>query len=217
MTALLLTSYYLVSRSFFAYTGLAILISCLIFYFGDGSLHGIVALLVILLVSMPALEVVKHEGKSGYDKYVLTLPVSRNNIVQSHYFFYFIAVIIGTFLSFGIFQFYNLVSTTPTDDMLNTLSFGIFIVFFAGAIAYPLLYILGSEKSDAIVLGGGMGGLIVTFGLQDLIGYIIEQPIFLNLNLDSSLLISIIYIMFGIAFYIVSFIISTFIYNKKEF
>lgn len=60
------------------------------FYFGDASMHRFVAMLIILLIAMPALEIIKYEGKSGYDKYVLTLPVTRNNIVQSHYLFYFL-------------------------------------------------------------------------------------------------------------------------------
>lgn len=42
-----------------------------------------------LFAAIPALEVIKYESKSGYEKYVLTLPVTRSNIVQSHYFFYF--------------------------------------------------------------------------------------------------------------------------------
>ncbi len=36
-------------------------------------MHRFVAMLIILLIAMPALEIIKYEGKSGYDKYVLTL------------------------------------------------------------------------------------------------------------------------------------------------
>ncbi len=52
-------------------------------------MNRLVSMLSILLVVMPALDVIKYEGKSGYDKYVLTLPVNRRHIVQSHYLFYF--------------------------------------------------------------------------------------------------------------------------------
>ncbi|MFT0802792.1 ABC-2 transporter permease [Bacillus swezeyi] len=215
MKGLLLTNYYLVYRSFITYTGLAILVSGLIFYFGDTSMHRFVAMLTILFVAMPALEVIKYEGKSGYDKYVLTLPVSRRDVVQSHYFFYFIIVIIGTLLSYGIFHAYGLVSGTPIDGIFKIVSFGTFIVLFAGAIVYPLLYIFGPEKSDTIVIGGAVGGLFATFGLQGLVVYLIEQLPLSNLNID--LYVQILYIIFGVIIYIISFFIAAFIYLKKEF
>ena len=89
MKGLLLTNYYLIHRSFLTYTALAIVISAVIFYFADPSFYRIIAMLIILLMAMPALEVIKLESKTGYDKYVLTLPISRKNVVQSHYIFTF--------------------------------------------------------------------------------------------------------------------------------
>ncbi len=133
-------------------------------------MHRFVAMLIILFVVMPALEVIKYESKSGYDRYVLTLPVSRTNIVQSHYFFYLLIVVIGAVLSYGVFFVYSLGSDEPIvgsdepiDSIFNIVSFGTFIVLFAGAIVYPLLYMIGPEKSDAIVIGGAMGGVFATF------------------------------------------------------
>ncbi len=45
----------------------------------------------------------------------LTLPVSRTNIVQSHYFFYLLIVVIGAVLSYGVFFVYSL-------DLMNRLT-----------------------------------------------------------------------------------------------
>ncbi|MFB7159463.1 ABC-2 transporter permease [Lysinibacillus sp. NPDC056232] len=214
MRGLLLTNYYLVFRSLFVYIGVALLGSGLIFYFGDTSIHRYVAF-ITLFVAMPALEVIKHEGKSGYDKYVLTLPVSRTNIVQSHYFFYFTTVVIGTLLSCGIFYIHGLVSDTPLNGIYNTVSLGTFIVLFAGAVAFPFLYVFGSEKSDVITVGGAIGGYIATLGIQSLIRYLTEP--LSNLNIDPSFYVPIIFLTFGVVIYILSFFIATFIYYKKEF
>ncbi|MFB7159464.1 ABC-2 transporter permease [Lysinibacillus sp. NPDC056232] len=214
MRGLLLTNYYLVFRSLFVYAGIALLGSVLIFYFGDASTYGFVPMITGLAVA-PALEVIKHEGKSGYDKYVLTLPVTRTNIVQSHYFFYFIVVVISTLLSYGILYIFGLVSDTPIYGIYKRVSFVNFIVLFAGAIAFPLLYVFGSEKSEAITIGGTGGGLIASFGVQGLILYLVEP--LSNLNIDPSLYIPIIYITSGVAIYILSYFIATFIYHKKEF
>ena len=217
MISLLMTNYYLVYRSFFAYTGLAILVSGLILYFGNSMMHGMAVMLMILLMSLPATEVIKLEARSGYDKYVHTLPVSRSNIVQSHYLFYFLIVIIGALLSYGIFYVYELVSITSIDGIFSIVSFGSFIVLFAGAFNFPLLYIFGPEKSDVIVLGSGIGGLFAFIGLKSVVGYLIEQLPLSNFNIDPSLYVPIIYLILGAIIYILSYFIAAFIYHKKQF
>ncbi|MFJ7953761.1 ABC-2 transporter permease [Lysinibacillus sp. NPDC096418] len=214
MRGLLLTNYYLVFRSLFVYAGIALLGSILIFCFGDASMYSYVPM-IIVLVAATALEVIKHEGKSGYDKYVLTLPVTRTNIVQSHYFFYFIIAVIGTLLSYGILYIFGLVSDTPIDGIYKRVSFANFIVLFAGAFAFPLLYVFGPEKSDAITIGSAGGGLIASFGVQGLIIYL-KEPLS-NLNIDPSLYVPIIYIASGVVIYILSYFIAAFIYHKKQF
>src|SRR5699024_1221498 len=213
MRGLLLTNYYLIYRSIYAYAGLAILVSGIILYFGGASVSSIAALLIILLISVSSLEIIKIESRSGYDKYVLTLPVSRSNIVQSHYIFYFLVVIIGAILSYGMIYVYDLVSGTTIDGIFNSVSMGTFTVLVAGAIIYPILYIFGSEKSDAIVLGAGFIGLFANFGLQS----IVDQLLLSNLNIDPSLYIPVIFVIFGIIIYILSYFVAVFIYNMKEF
>ncbi|HHP1019443.1 TPA: ABC-2 transporter permease, partial [Bacillus anthracis] len=66
-----------------------------------------------------------------------------------------------------------------------------------------------------VIIGGACGGLVTYFGLQSVIGYLIEQ--FPISNLNSSLYVSILYTIFGVIIYIFSFVISLFIYRKKEF
>ncbi len=59
------------------------------------------------------------------------------------------------------------------------------------------------------------GDLLLIFGLQSVIGYLIEQ--FPISNLNSSIYVSMLYTIFGVIIYIFSFVISVFIYRKKEF
>ncbi len=127
-----------------------------------------------------------------------------------------IFLVVGTLLSYGIFYVHSFVSDRPIDnDIFKSVSLGTFIILNAGAIAYPLLYVFGAEKSDDITIGGACGGLVTYFGLQSVIGYLIEQFPISNLNL--SVYVSILYTIFGVIIYIFSFVISVFIYRKKEF
>lgn len=211
MRGLLLTNYYLVYRSFLMYMGLAILISGLILYFEYASMYRMAAMLPVLFAATPALEAIKHEKKSDYDKYVLTLPVTRSKIVLSHYVFYLLVTIIGILVSCGIFYVYGLVSYMSSNIILEFAPLMTCTVLIMGAATYPLLYTYGPEKSDAILLGSAIGGIAVTFGLPSLF-----KPLS-NLNIDESLLDLIMYAGCGVVVYILSYFIATFIYHKKEF
>jgi ABC-type transport system involved in multi-copper enzyme maturation permease subunit len=191
-------------------------LSGIILSFADASMHRLVAMLNILLMVMSALDVIKFEGKSGYDKYVLTLPVSRSNIVQSHYLFYFLVVIYGVLLSCGIFYLYDLISGTPIDGMLNSIFFGTFAVLLTGAINFPLYYIFGPEKSDSITLGSVGGAIVITIVSQDLVGYLAKHLTLPNSN-DPDLYAPIIYLIIGVITYALSLFFAIFIYRKKEF
>jgi hypothetical protein len=85
----------------------------------------------------------------------------------------------------------------------------------AGSISYPLLYTFGSEKSDAITIGGAGGALLAMFGLESLASTLVENNIISFELTPSSLML--IYLGAGIIVYGISFIISTWIYSKKEF
>ena len=134
MNALLLTNYYLVYRSLFMYAGIAFLASALILHFGDASLQPLAAMLAILFLVMPALEVIKHEGKSGYDKFVLTLPVTRKKVISSHYMFYLLVVLMGTLLSISVFYLYGFITSNPIEHIISIVSTGTFIVITAGVV-----------------------------------------------------------------------------------
>lgn len=213
MKGLLLTSYYLVYRSSLWYTGLAILLSVIILTYAGASMHRLVAMLNILLMVMSALDVIKFEGKSGYDKYVLTLPVSRGHVVLSHYLFYFLVVIYGVLLSFGIFYIYSLVSGTEINNMFHAIFFGTFAVLITGGINFPLYYIFGPEKSESITLGSVGGAILITIVSQNIVGGLATS---MNAN-NPDQYVPIIYLLFGLLVFFISLFSSIYIYQKKEF
>ncbi|PTJ42049.1 ABC-2 transporter permease, partial [Mammaliicoccus sciuri] len=164
MKGLLLTNYYLVHRSVLSYIFIASLVAFVLLWFSSEKSLPIAIMIILLLTSLPSLEIIKKENSSGYDRYVLTLPVSKKNIVTSHYIFYFVNSSIGVIVSFFIFFVYdNFFVKEENLKFLDSASLGIFIVLFGGSLVFPLLYLLGPEKSDAIVIGGGMIGLLFDF------------------------------------------------------
>ncbi|MDT0711107.1 ABC-2 transporter permease [Mammaliicoccus sciuri] len=107
MKGLLLTNYYLVHRSVLSYIFIASLVAFVLLWFSSEKSLPIAIMIILLLTSLPSLEIIKKENSSGYDRYVLTLPVSKKNIVTSHYIFYFVNSSIGVIVSFFIFFVYD--------------------------------------------------------------------------------------------------------------
>lgn len=216
MKGLLLTNYYLVYRSVLSYTLIASLVAFILLWFSSEKSLPLAIMIVLLLTSLPSLEIIKKENNSGYDRYVLTLPISKKNIVTSHYIFYFANSFIGVIVSLIIFLIHTKVFAPDENiSFLNSASLGIFIVLFGGSIVFPLLYLLGPEKSDAIVIGGGMGGLLFVFIVQELINQ--SQKVFPLLIKDTQFIIPMIYIFLGLFIFLVSHYISKLIYLNKEF
>ncbi|RIN87599.1 ABC-2 transporter permease, partial [Mammaliicoccus sciuri] len=200
MKGLLLTNYYLVHRSVLSYIFIASLVAFVFLWFSSEKSLPIAIMIILLLTSLPSLEIIKKENSSGYDRYVLTLPVSKKNIVTSHYIFYFVNSSIGVIVSFFIFFVYdNFFVKEENLKFLDSASLGIFIVLFGGSLVFPLLYLLGPEKSDAIVIGGGMIGLLFVFIIQELIKQF--QKIFPLILKDTHFIIPMIYIFLGIIIY----------------
>lgn len=74
---------------------------------------------------------------------------------------------IGALLSYGIFYIYGLISDTPMDDIFKIVSFGTFIVLFAGAIAYPLLYMIGRKNRMLLSLAVQLGDFLLLLDYKE--------------------------------------------------
>ena len=120
------------------------------FYFGNASMYRLIATFIIFLLQFLHLKLlnmrVSQVMKNMYLLYrLLEITLCKVTI------FLFLVVIIGTLLSYGIFYIHSFVSDTPIDDgIFKSVSLGTFIILNAGAIAYPLLYVL--EQKNLMLL-----------------------------------------------------------------
>lgn len=219
MRALLLTSYYLVFRSLLMYTGIAVVIAALMLTFGDESMYAFVVILTLIFVAIPSLEILKHEGKSGYDKYVLTLPVSRKQVVMSQYLFYLVVVTLGAVLSILILNVYTSIvsESIHTSFFFSIVGPGIGLILILGATIFPLLYYFGFEKSDGILVAAAVFSLFASIGLEKSLNYSFNnvEVVSKTFQLETYLPIAIVSIC--IVFLLLSCLMTVVIYNKKEF
>lgn len=231
MIGLVTTNFYMVYRSMWLHVvGMIVLFYMYLFiikglaipFFLIDDFQFLVPMFIIyinLVTLFPAFEVLKFEEKSGYNKYGLTLPIRRKNIVKSHYIFLFFASIISTFATFGVFvvpRLLSWVSMQASDFELFLSMFTVFII--AGSIFFPCSYIFGTERSKLF--------LFITFIIAYICGSVVGQLLrfvvedLMNLDIYNSTVYTIavmIYLLIAILFCILSYIISQVIYRKKEF
>jgi len=226
---LVMTNYYMIYRSVLMYTVISIAISGISIWIADDSGYSEPFLLggggqalairfIMLLMMFPTLELAKIEGKSGYDKYVLTFPVRRSTIVQSYYLFYFLSITIGVILAYCVVYLYTLLFqlTFNSNNVAEWIAIDAVALLLAGAIIFPLLYHFGVEKSDIITIAGVFGPFIAISYVGE-IHYLLERLPLSNLNLDLSAFLPFLLLLVGVLVFLLSLFIATFIYSKKEF
>ncbi|MCD8851406.1 ABC-2 transporter permease [Staphylococcus xylosus] len=169
--------------------------------------------LMIIAITTPAIDNLKKDENSGWDRFISTLPLSRNTYVLSSYSFYFMLTIIGLLAS-------TLITFINTLDLTISLN-AIFIslsVAFQYSLIFTLTYKLGTDKSNMIQI---IASLIIPFSLAILYSILeifnynfSNQPLLTILN---NPLIAFIYFIFSSIILAFSIILSLKTFNKKEF
>lgn len=168
--------------------------------------------LPFLLIPINALEVLKHDRLSGWDKFEVTLPVSREKIIRSKYLTFLILLVASAALLVVLFTVSDFAIAPSLDaTFVNFTLRGIGIVLCIAAATFFLTYMLGAEKSDTITLMSGGFGIAVFFLVSSLLPGLIGT----GAGYDRIFSISLVLIA-GILF-VISYILSVILYKRKEF
>ncbi|MFK4327505.1 ABC-2 type transport system permease protein [Bacillus sp. RC97] len=212
MKGLILNSLYSVEKSVKVSLLLAILINTFLFM----TKHSIALQMAIwvpfLIIPVNAFEALKHDGESGWNKYEITLPIKRSNIIKSKYITFLILLMISILLTFLILYIACIFDLLSYTKLFFSFSFrGMGIILCMAALIYPLTYLLGTAKSDAIILGS-IGFAFGVFGLTSTL-----IPIVFRNSQDLDQAFSVTFLLISILFFIISYYISKHIYKRKEF
>jgi len=111
----------------------------------DGSFLG--GMICVLSVMLP-ITTLSYDEKAKWDKYVLSMPVSRKQVVVSKYILALALSFIGCLISFAFNLF---ITKDATQSMLMSLMFWSFSIV-AFCLILPLIYKFGVEKGRAMIL-----------------------------------------------------------------
>ncbi|TSB47899.1 ABC-2 transporter permease [Alkalicoccobacillus porphyridii] len=215
MKGLLLNQYYAVEKTIWWYIPLSLVLATGLVFFDHPIVQRLAAFIPLILLGGAALEVLKQEAKSGWSQYVLTLPIKRTWVVQSHYLFFFLLVLVGIVIGLVAYLIAQLIfGIGLSNGYIHGLMTVLGLVFTLGFVSYPLTYILGTEKAEVISYIGVGAGL----GMYVLIGALFT---FLPLNnvpfINPDILFPVSFLAINFILFIISYIISVQVYKRKEF
>ncbi len=165
--------------------------------------------MVILLFTMMPITSFSYDDIAKWDKYALSLPITKKDMVLSKYILALIMCASGTAIALLSTIILNLINKTTT---MEELLLGIYISMAAGIIFFsvllPLIYKFGVEKSRLMVLGAVAVPYLIFFIMKEIgIPFPTMEALMILLKISPLLLILIVYI---------SYILSIKIFANKE-
>jgi len=171
----------------------------------------IISMLIIFIISINTFS---FDKENNWNKYALTMPVSRRDIVRAKYMLNIIGLLLGSILGFlltliGNF-FYNI--DLDFNSFINILIISMAFFFILSSIDLPTLFKWGTNKGKIVLM-------IVLFTLIAIIFQIIEKAYNYILNISSidTIKLNLLIILIRILIYFISYKISLYIMSKKEY
>ena len=182
--------------------------------------HSGFASIILIVLAMSMLSTYTYDEMANWDIYALTLPISRDNIIQAKYIFMIIISLLGFILNGLTLIWINwLTKASGVFDGLVYVAYGTAIVIWFYSIIIPVITKVGITKARLyIVLFYTIPFLSGTFIFKQIKKIQSEPPEglvkFLEIlirNVDTIIPILTI-VLLGISYYI-----SVIIYRKKQF
>jgi len=179
----------------------------------------IIIVMITLVFGMVGIATFSYDQMSKADRYILTLPISKKEIVKSKYIFTICSSLVGAVLGLTISLIITVVIKNQNiniEDMISTALGGILGIGIVEAIQIPCIYKWGAEKGRiqiyiiALVIAL-IGGAIVYIGEK----MNINLPINNILDILNRFLPFVLLFVITIVYYI-SYRVSYKIYLKKE-
>lgn len=179
----------------------------------DKTINTNLLVLLTLLFGMFAISSFSYDATSKTDRYVLTLPTTKKEVVASKYLLTAISTLIGTFASLiiNLIVSFWITRCLPNFYELITVALsGAFGIAFAHAVQLPCIYKFGIEKGRIVAT---LITLIIASSIANILIFNITENT-INENIEK--LLPFVFLISIFIFYYISYKISCLIYEKKE-
>ena len=197
---------------------LTIIFGIIVSVTGNASLLSIYSLSIAPILSILVVLCMRKETLSKWYKYKLSLPVKRNDIVQSYYISHLCwciggMAIVTFFMLLTVIVHGNQYFQYGFRDAISLIFGGGILALFIGSFFYPLYYFFGVEKIEMTAIISLVISVAVIVGISLLINIFIGGDVS-----DTTYYISLAAIsMITCITFVCSYLLSTFIFKTKEY
>ncbi|MDT4010634.1 ABC-2 transporter permease [Staphylococcus simulans] len=149
MKGLIYSQYYSTQKALWIYLGIGLLLGIGFTAVDLEGFQPLISLIILMFSVSAATDNLKNEAAVGWYKYAITLPVSRKEIVQAHYAYYFLSAGLGLAIVLFIFAGRYLLGFGTITESLSAIMLGIGICLLV-SLFYPCTYVVGADKSNII-------------------------------------------------------------------
>lgn len=212
MKGLLLNEFYSAvgNIKLFLFIALAAAISLIVT--GSPTAQELFVYITITALSVNAVVSFRKDAVSKWDKYEITMPVQRKDIVRSKYLSYLFWLLFGTLLALTVTILAAIIHKTAaclpgTGALPSMFNLGIGISLLTGALFYPLSYRFGIDKSETILIISIISAILLSIVTLNI----------LNRYIPSFSTRMSVFILLYSASFAISYKTTLLLYQKKEF
>ena len=181
MRGLIRNNYYKIISNLKILLVFILLAGIFIIFFGGRNEVPLFAFLCLTVIVFPFISSIglRKNSSGKWNRYILSLPVKRCEIIKSVFMTQLIAIVVGSILSMGLFfvsfalhgfAFYKYI------DVLLLFSSSIGIILIMNAIFLPISYLDSNDKTEAISIISLLISVAIMIGIIAVINILFEKP-----------------------------------------
>jgi hypothetical protein len=154
----------------------------------------------------------KMDEASKWNKFEITLPVTRKAIISAKYLSFLLLILMGFATSLITLALHFLGGDFDFDMIISGYGYGLQLSLSTIALVYPLILLLGAEKSETLLFTAAG----FSFGLRVLVWYILflSDP---TIQFKGSNIVDYVSVALALVMFVLSYFLSVQIHRNKEF
>ena len=198
---------------YIAKSGIVIALVCLfVLAFGFSFLLDVSSVLMLApaISTIAVYNSITSDASSKWNKNVITMPVSRDQIIGTKYILYILLSAAGIIVVLAALGILSLLGAAVTVyALLFNTSIGVSVALLAGGISLPCVYFFDPEKSQIVFLISFIASSWIITALVLLINLFMPVK-------DNTLLAFYIVLAISFAWFVVSYKIAAVVYRKRD-
>lgn len=211
MKGLLANNFYSTQENIKLSLIIALVVAFIALFLKDASFIPMIIAIQIFVFATNLGASLKMDAASKWNKFEITLPVTRRNIITAKYISFLFLILIGVATSLITVAFQGLWGELNSKMIISGYGYGLQLSFSTIAIVYPLILKFGAEKSEPLIFVAA--GL--SLGMRLLVWYLLylsDKTIYFK-----NTIVDYVSLALALVIFVLSYFLSVQIHRNKEF